>query len=423
VELLCAILTSDKDRIDKVVRTIADARSMGVTVLPPDVNESETDFKVVYTHPLGDKFQSGKPPKSERVKDPFGPQIRFGLGAVRGLGESALEALFEARKEGGPFHDLFDLASRVDAKRVNKGVFEALVTCGALDTTLEKQDMSRARAFASIDTALERSRAASRDRERGQTNLFGLLDAGATAAVSVHSASFADAPPWDQRETLVREKQSLGFYVSGHPLDRYMKGESTLAKMGALPISELAQQADWSVVRVVGVAEGYRERIFKDGGGKIAFCDLEDLSGRVALKLRQNHIDQFGALLQAGEPVLVTAKVSFPRKDDDDDSDDSGPREPTLLPTEVVPLSDAIRADARTVVVRVREGNLPSDAFERMAALFGSAPGEVPVHLHIALRSGAEAHLALPRTSKIRVGDDVLSGLERIFGEQVAELR
>ncbi|HXN32872.1 MAG TPA: DNA polymerase III subunit alpha, partial [Polyangiaceae bacterium] len=164
VELLCAILTSDTDRIEKVVRTIADARAMGVTVLPPDVNESDTDFKVVYMSPDGRK-PAGKGPAS-RILDSLGPQIRFGLGAVRGLGGAALEAVFEARRDG-PFRDVFDLAARVDAKRVNKGVFEALVQCGAFDSTMEDRGVRRARAFASIDIALERSRAASRDRAAG----------------------------------------------------------------------------------------------------------------------------------------------------------------------------------------------------------------------------------------------------------------
>ena len=140
VELLCAILTSDKERIEKVVRTIADARAMGMTVLPPDVNESGTDFKVVYTHPEG-----GKPVRrGDRIRDALGPQIRFGLGAVRGLGGAALEAVFEARRDGR-FRDLFDLAARIDAKRVTKGVFEALVQCGAFDTTLQERGVSRAR--------------------------------------------------------------------------------------------------------------------------------------------------------------------------------------------------------------------------------------------------------------------------------------
>ena len=113
---------------------------------------------------------------------PARPPIRFGLGAVRGLGGAALDAIFEARRDG-PFRDVFDLAARVDAKRVNKGVFEALVQCGAFDSTLEERGVRRARAFASIDVALERSRAASRDREAGQTTLFGLFDAAPRSAV------------------------------------------------------------------------------------------------------------------------------------------------------------------------------------------------------------------------------------------------
>src|SRR5207249_6805029 len=149
VELLCAIMSSDKDRIEKVVRTIADARAMSVTVLPPDINESDIDFKVVYTHPAGDR----KIARAEKVKDPLGPQIRFGLGAVRGLGGAALETVFEARDEGGAFVDLFDFASRIDAKKINKAVLEALVQCGAFDSTLASRNVSRARAFASLDVA------------------------------------------------------------------------------------------------------------------------------------------------------------------------------------------------------------------------------------------------------------------------------
>ena len=189
-ELLCGIMTSDKEKIDKVVRTIADARAMGVTVLPPDVNESDIDFKVVYTHPNGDKKIS-RTARNSVARDRCGPQIRFGLGAVRGVGGSALETLFEARSEGGPFADLFDFAARVDAKKLNKGVFEALVQCGAFDSTLAARGITRADAFESIDIALERSRAASRDRERGQTNLFGLFDAAPKPAPTANGTNGA----------------------------------------------------------------------------------------------------------------------------------------------------------------------------------------------------------------------------------------
>ncbi|AKV01786.1 DNA polymerase III alpha subunit [Labilithrix luteola] len=424
VELLCGIMTSDKEKIDKVVRTIADARAMGVTVLPPDVNESDIDFKVVYTHPEGNK----RPSKTDRNavgRDACGPQIRFGLGAVRGLGGAALEALLEARKEGGPFKDLFDFASRVDAKRINKGVFEALVQCGAFDTTLAAQGVSRAQAFASIETALERSRSASRDRERGQTNLFGLFDAGPKSSGGGGSSAgdYAKAEHWDRREMLVRERGALGFYVSGHPLERYLKGGGALAKLEAVACASLASAQPWSVVKVAGMVEGYRERIFKDGGGKIAFFDFEDLTGRVTCKVRGNQIDAYSAILTSGEPILITGKVSFPFREADAEEEEEGPKEPTLFLNEAVRLSDSVRSDTKQVAIRLHADTTSEVELRKMADVLAKSPGNCPVTLVLALKDGAEAFLALGKQYRVEVSDEVLSGLERVFGEQVAELR
>ena len=419
VELVCAILTSDKDRIDKVVRTIADARAMGMTVLPPDVNQSATDFKVVYTNPAGDKPVR----RSDRIKDALGPQVRFGLGAVRGLGGAALEAVFEARQDG-PFRDLFDLAARVDAKRVNKAVFEALVQCGAFDSTLEERGVSRARAFASVDIALERSRAASRDREAGQTSMFGMFDAAPASAAKAPSAGdYVECEPWDRRELLVRERQSLGFYVSGHPLERYAKGEAGLIKVGASPAAECAKMDDWAQVKLAGMVEGYRERIFKDGGGKIAFFELEDLTGRVNVKVRAREIDTYAHVLTGGEPVLLEGKVSFPQRGEDEPEEIDGPREPTILLNAVRPLADAVKADTRSISIRVRSDRTRASDLGRLAKVLADAKGTCPVAMYVTFPDGAEAVLTLSEQWRVEVGDGLLSGIERVFGEQVAELR
>jgi DNA polymerase-3 subunit alpha len=424
VELLCAILTSDKDRIEKVVRTIADSRAMGVTVLPPDVNESDTDFKVVYTNPKGDKKLRRNTKESRGPQDAFGPEIRFGLGAVRGLGGAALEAVFEART-AGPFRDLFDLAARVDAKRVNKAVFEALVQCGAFDTTLDERGVSRARAFASVDIALERSRSASRDRAAGQTTLFGLFDAApATTSSGPTAGDYVECEAWDRRQLLVRERQALGFYVSGHPLERYLKGEAGLAKLGASAVAECAGMDDWAPVKLVGMVEGYRERIFKDGGGKVAFFDLEDLSGRVNVKVRARDIDTYAPVLGSGEPVLLSGKVSFPQRGEDAPEDDGdAPREPTILISEVQPLADVVRADTRAISIRVPAERTRSADLTSLARVLSAAKGSCPVALCVSFADGREAVLTLGEAWRVDVGDVLLSGIERIFGEQVAELR
>ncbi|MBK6691388.1 MAG: DNA polymerase III subunit alpha [Myxococcales bacterium] len=423
-ELLCAIMTSDKDRIEKVVRTIADARAMNVTVLPPDINESDTDFKVVYTNPAGDKRLRSK----DRVRDKFGPQIRFGLGAVRGVGGGALEAVFEARSAGGAFKDLFDFAERVDAKRINKGVLEALVQCGAFDTMLAPEGISRARAFASIDVALERSRSASRDRDVGQTSLFGLFSAAPAAgkgAPAAASSGYAQAEPWDQKELLVRERQSLGFYVSGHPLDRYLRGAGSFARFELAASSDCATMKDWAVVKLAGMVEGYREKILRDNGGKIAFFELEDLTGRVNVKVRGREIENFAHVLTSGEPVVVQGKVSFPRRDEDaPEGDDDVNREPTIFLNDVKLLSAMVREDTKALAIRIHEKNgAKPEHLKAMRDLFVQRAGDTRVDVTLVLSDGSEATLALSRDYRVEVGDPLLSGLERLFGSGAAELR
>ncbi len=411
-EFFAALMTADKEKIDKVVRIIAEARAWGVQVLPPDVNASDLDFTVVYAN--ADGKGPGRGPG--KLRDRLGPQIRFGLGAVRGLGQSALENVFEARASGGPFRDLFDFASRVDAKRLNKGVLEALVICGAFDSALSNVAISRARAFAAVDRALERSRSTSRDRERGQTTLFGLFQAvGGDEATTPSEDEYPVTEEWDKMERLRKEKQALGCYVTGHPLFRY---GNKLSRVGATKANQVAGEQPWSSVSVAGMVEGYRERLFKGGsGGKVAFFEIEDASGRVQAKLRGDRIELFGQLLSEGEPVLVAGKVSFPVTDEPDDE-----REPTLLVDSVEPLSEAVLKATRSLSIRLDASQTERGQLEKLRHVLEASPGPCPVELVLALPDGAEAVLALDST-RVTPTDQVLSGLERVFGDSVAELR
>lgn len=413
-EFFAATLTADKDKIEKVVRTIAEARAWGVSVLPPDINMSETDFTVVYATPDG----SGRRVGPGKLRDRLGPQIRFGLGAVRGVGGAALESMFEVRREGGAFTDLFDFASRVDSKRLNKAVLEALVQCGAFDAGLEAMGISRARAFAALDRALERSRAASRDRARGQTTLFGMFEQAAQQSGIGAVAGGDDYPPaaeWDRLELLRREKAALGCYVSGHPLFRY--GDK-LGRLGAMATAQVAGEQPWSSVSVTGMVENYQERLFRGGsGGKAAFFEIEDVVGRLKAKLRGDRIETYAHLLKSGEPVLVSGKVSFPISDEPEEE-----REPTLLVDTVQPLADAVLQATRAVSIRLRAERTQKSDFERLKGILADSPGPCPVELVLELPGGAEAILDLVGT-RVTPSDEVLGGLERLFGDTVAELR
>jgi DNA polymerase III subunit alpha len=423
VEFLCALMTADRDKIEKVVRIIAEGRAWGVDILPPEINESRTDFTVVYAPPANGAT-NGAPPKrkkASKVNDALDPKIRFGLGAIRGVGDIALLAVLEARDGGGAFADLFDFAQRVDPKRVNKGVFEALVQCGAFDGSLKVRGITRTRAFAAIDRALERSRRASKDREGGQTDLFSLMAKTAPSA-GVETGRLEDYPqiePWDLRETLMREKQSLGFYVSGHPLDRY---GVELSRFGVVSTTALPGMDPWARVRVGGVVDGYRERVFKGGGGKVAFFILEDQSGRIEVKVRQAQIETYAGVLTSNEPVLVSGKVSFPQQDDNEEAD-TGPREPTLLLDEAVPLADAIRAETKHVAIRLSEQRAGREHIDRLRDVLRQSPGACTVQLVVQLRDGSEAVLTLGREYRVEPSDGMLARLEKLFGEKVAELR
>ncbi len=420
VEFLCALMTADRDKIEKVVRIIAEGRAWGVEILPPAINESRTDFTVVYrtgNAPPEAARRSRKRPKGAR--DPLDPKIRFGLGAIRGVGEGALETILETRDKSGAFKDLFDFAERVDARRVNRGVLEALVSCGAFDATLVDLKVSRAEAFGAIDRALERARAAANDRDTGQTSLFGLFAAAAPATTRETSTrvEYPKAETWDMRETLRREKEALGFYVSGNPLDRY---GVDLSRFDVTPTSDLSTLDPWSKVKVGGMVEGFRVRIFKGGGGKVAFFTLEDTVGRIDVKVRERQIDVYEPILASGEPVLVSGKLQFPMNEDGEEND-AGPREPTLLLDDATPLSDAIRAMTRGVSLRLSSAKHGPAQIARLAVALKESAGAVPVDIVIDLDVGTEAALRVPGL-KVEPSDAMFAKLERIFGEKVIEL-
>jgi DNA polymerase III subunit alpha len=419
VEFMCASMSADKEKIDKVVRLIAEGRAMGVTILSPDINESGIDFSVGYAAPEGDprvRAPHGYTGNG-KVRDPLQPRIRFGLGAVRGIGEAAIQAVLEAR-QNGPFRDMFDFAARVDAKRINKGVFEALVHSGSMDSVLKPLNVSRASAAASVELALERSKAATKDRAAGQADMFGLFAAAAPAQAAAMSGDrYIDAAPWDSRELLQFEKKSLGFYLSGHPLDRY-------GRIAVISTADVAEQQERSKVKLAGMVEGYRERPMKTGGGKMAFFELEDRMGRIEVKVRPQQVDAFSAVLASGEPVVLKGMMAYDRRNQDD-ADEENAAEPTpqILLDEAQLLSDFIRTETRGVALRIAHERARTEQLQKLAELFRTCRGGCPVTLTLSLDDGTEVQLALGSEFRVEASDPMLAGLERLFGDRVAELR
>ena len=432
VEFVCATLSADKDKIDRVVRTVAEGRAMGITVLPPDVNQGEIDFTVVYD-PEG--ASPARPPKNRpvclrgKLRDPSGPRIRFGLGGVRGVGSAALEATFEARSgtqddepaTKQPFADLFDFTARVDLRRVNKSVIEALVECGAFDSAHEPLGVARAQALAAVEHAIEGGRRMAAERSSGQTNLFGLMgDEGESSrAMRNPRGEFPTVEPWDTRELLAREKRTLGFYVSGHPLDRYAKEikrfcNAVIEALGSLP--------EGTNVTIGGSVEAYRERNTKTGS-RIAFFSLEDPTGRCEVIVRPRILGGDGVreVLGAGDPVLVTGVVQHERAGGEG-PDDEGVPETKIVLEEVAPLAESLRKKTTRVRVTVAVDRLDRERLEALKRVLEQHPGSCPVSLELV--SGQEWAVSMAQTGlSVEPSEALMASLEKLFGEKVCELR
>jgi DNA polymerase-3 subunit alpha len=234
-------------------------------------------------------------------------------------------------------------------------------------------------------------------------------DGGSTAASDVYPL----VEEWDCLETLRREKAALGCYVSGNPLHRY---GGKPARIGATPTQQIASAPPWSPVSVAGMVEAYQEKVFRGGGGRVAFFEIEDEQGRVQARLRGERIETYSAVLTAGDPVLVSGKVSFPVTDDPGDE-----REPTLLVDSVEPLAATVLRATRSVSIRLRADRMGRKQLVELADLLKSTPGACPVEVVLKLPDGAEAVLALEST-QVTPDDSMLSRMERLFGDNVVEL-
>ena len=426
VEFTCATLSADKEKIDRVVRTVAEARAMGITVLPPDVNESEVDFTVVYDpEGAGDITRLRHRPVCQNgmVHDPLGPKIRFGLGAIKGVGEAALEALLESRKETTeeltqerPFADLYDFCTRVDLRRVNKSVIEALVQCGAFDSVHQPHNINRSSAFLAIEQANERGKRMMAERASGQTNLFGLMGEDESESSQQPGGTFPTVDPWDSREQLAREKATLGFYVSGHPLDRY---QSELLRFCDGTTATIATLDTRKSITVGGSVEGYRERRTKLGH-TMAFFHIEDSVGRIEVIVRPRPLEKEGLreALKSGEPVLLTGKI----KHEQDRNNEEAALEPKILLEDVVILSDALHQKTTAVRVKLSVDEVDRDKLTSLRAMLERFPGPCPVSLEVAAQG--DWRVNIDETGLyVDPSDALVSSLERIFGQKVCELR
>jgi DNA polymerase-3 subunit alpha len=392
VEFMAALLTSEKDNTDKVVSHIAEARADGITVLQPDVNESDLAFGV-----------------APDAKKPGKSLIRFGLGAVKGVGENAVEAILGARKK--PFAGLFDFCSRIDTRKINKKTVEALVTAGAFDFT----GKPRKALFDAIEPALQQGASEQRDRESGQ---FGLFGGGAKAVDKAPEERVFGKEEWSERERLALEKQAIGFYITGHPLARYA---DDVKRYATHTCASLANARGFEKVAVAGIVQGWRERLTKTGK-KIAFAVLEDLTGARDLVMYDDALTKFETLLKGDEPVLVKGMVRLAEKfGAEAQQQETSEPSPEIKVDEVQKLADVRAAKATRVDLKLQAEQSSPERLGELKNLFSKYPGSCSVALSIVLPDTAETRISLK--TRVAPSDDFCAAVDRLFGGKVAQIR
>jgi DNA polymerase-3 subunit alpha len=416
VEFFAGLLTCEKDKTEEVVKCIAEARSQGIRVLRPDINQSDADFTVVMEEAPADSPKRGRRKATAEVKTTSGPckAIRFGLAAVKGVGEGAVEVIRAARASGGPFLSLTDFCLRVDPRKVNRKVMEALVKAGAFDGIAEAMGVSRAKMFGAIGAAVDTAALAQRERDSGQTSLLSLLT-GASAGQAPPPAEdvFGDGDEWTPKQLLAFEKESLGFYISGHPLDRFAGELRRFANAVTVGCTSRGGRAE---VILGGVVSDYQERLIKNGSGRYAFFKLEDQHGQIEFHVASSKLEEYRDVLTQGDPLLVTGTVDVPF------GDAENPRE--RLRFVDAKLLASIRAERSTMMdVRLNADLLSDEQLVMLQKLILQFPGSCRTRLRLEIPQRSETVFDLGDEFKVEASDELLARIEQVFGDRVAVLR
>ncbi|MFO0725227.1 MAG: DNA polymerase III subunit alpha [Myxococcota bacterium] len=376
VEFMAALLSTELSSTDNIVKYLSEAKGMGIAVLPPTVNESELSFSV----------PDGK--------------IRFGLGAIKGLGEGAIEAIIDARQKG-PFTSLYDFCERVSQKHINKKALETVVRAGAFDCFQKP----RAVLMDALDRAIEAAKSMQKEAASGQASLFSAP--AFAASVKPREVYTEGLPEWPELEKLKLEKEAIGFYVSGHPLDRYA---AELKRYTSATIASLAEMNIRGASEVVLGASvtSLRERPLKDGSGRMAFVGLEDLTGAVEIMVGSRVFGEAEALLKSDSPLLVKCSVSIDRDE-----------EATTLRVraiEVRGLAQARAEGTKTVEVILDEGQVDAAKLGRLKTVLSQNVGKCRVAVRVRIPSTAEVELELPDEVRVQASDALVDGIESLFG-------
>jgi DNA polymerase-3 subunit alpha len=372
VEFFCAMMTNDMANTDKLAEYIAEAREFDIEVLGPDVNESGVFFA----------------PARE------GKAIRFGMAAIKGVGEAAVETILKARNDSGKFKTLSELCERVDGRTLTRKPLEALIKTGACDSF----GQTRATLFAQIERTLSRAASILSDKQKGQSSLFGALEEKSAPMPERES----NLPEWPQHELLAHEKELLGFYVTGHPLTPLVP---LLEKYSLTNTAKLAELPNRSLTRIGGMIAAVSHGVSKKSGKPYSMVTLEDLEGSVQL-LVMNDYDKFRPLLEANKAILVIGEVS------------TGEDKPKIFPQEILPLMDAPKKYTKQVHLRLHAAHLQPEDMTKVQELVAAHAGKCPLFLCFMRPEGETVFVGTHERFGVAPSLELEHAANKLFGEE-----
>lgn len=374
VAFMAAVLTSEMNSSDNVAKYIAECRNMGIDILPPDINESDKNFTVI------------------------GGKIRFGLAAIKNVGEAAIDSIIEMR-EKSRFESLFDFCRKVDLRRVNKRVVESLIQCGAFDAT----GYNRAQMMAAAEDALEYGQNVQKEKNDPQMSLFG----AAEEQDPINLPVIPDLPAWDEKQLLELEKESIGFYITAHPLDEYLDVIEKYANAAALAVKEDGIK-DGQTVRIGGMVKSVKSIVTKKGD-PMAFMELEDLHGSIEVIVFPNLYGEVQQLLYVDSTLFVQGVVQ------------KNEQSAKILADEVVAMDNVEANWAASLHIHLDAGVSDESTITDLYHILRKYPGACRAYLHVTIPEKTETVVALPETMKIKAGMDLTREINAFLGENAVE--
>ena len=372
VEFMAALLTSERDNTDKVAQYIEECRRMGISILPPEVNESFANFTVVNN------------------------SIRFGLAAVKNVGEGAIDSIVTARKKHGHFSSLYDFTEHVDLRLVNRKVTESLIKCGAMDSF----KFHRSQMTTMLDHALDVAGVLQKDRLNGQFSLFD--DFEADDKFKAHFQQVPQIKEWPESQLLAFEKELLGFYISSHPLARY---EKSLKLYASSTTQTLGQLHDGDEASIGGIITKAKYTFTKRNNEKMAILRLEDLKGTVEVLVFPRTFKDAEKNIAEDAIVFIKGRVNL-REDT-----------PKIMAEEILPLEDARNKYTQALSIELITTALEKETLSKLNDILKKHRGQTPVYINFTTPDKKKVQMAAGKDLSVIPTDTLITEIEALIGE------